>query len=59
MTSQIERNKDQEVKGNNNFNIEGFFKESLRESKNNSVATNGSLETNAKIRNVKVFHFNN
>lgn len=46
---QIDRNKDHEVKGNNNSNIEGF----LRESKNNSVATNGSLETNAKIRNVK------
>ena len=54
----MERNNDHKVKETNNFeNIEEFHKNSLRESKKNSVAKNESLETKAEIRNIKVFNY--
>ena len=55
----MERNNDHKVKETNNSeNIEKFHKNSLRESKKNSVAKNESLETKAEIRNIKVFNSN-
>ena len=55
----MERNNNHRVKETNNSeNIEKFHKNSLRESKNNYVAKNESLETKAEIRNIKVFNFN-
>ena len=55
----MERNNNHKVKETNNSeNIEKFHKNSLRESKKNSVAKNESLETKAEIRNIKVFNSN-
>ena len=54
----MERNNNNKVKeSNNSENIEKFHKNSLRESKKNSVAKNESLETKAEIRNIKVLNY--
>ena len=54
----MERNNEHKIKETNNSeNKEEFHKNSLRESKNNSVAKNESLETKAEIRNIKVFNY--